>query len=370
MLRRIALIILLVAITISVHGQDKQPITFFLTFVPNIQFAPIYVAIEKGYFAEAGIELTLEHGDEPDGVNLIAAGERQFGMISGEQVIAARANGRPVVSVYEWFQKYPIGIVVADDSGIESPADLRGRTVGIPGAFGASYTGLIALLTANELTEADIQLESIGFNAPQVFCLGGVEAAVVYVNNEPTQIERLAQRGECGAVRGVRVFNVSDYADMVSNGIITNEDTIADDPELVARFIIGFHNGVTLALNNPAEAYLMSLPYVDSLPRDPALMAALQAEADLDYDQGIGEYEEPGEGRAAVLERLRVAVPDVDWVQMEILIDTAQLWDALTPGSSDLESWQTTQDILVSMGIVSAPIDLENAFTNAFQPIG
>ena len=237
MLRK--LIVLLALFGLGVFGVQAQDtprdITFFLTYIPNIQFAPVYVPIEKGYFADAGLNVTLQNGDEPDGINLIAANQLQFGFASGEQVIIARAQGRPVAFVYEWFQQYPVGVVVTDDSGIKSPADLKGKTIGIPGLFGASYTGVIALLAANGLTEQDVQLQSIGFNAPQVVCVGGVQAAVIYVNNEPLQIQDRINNHDCGGVTGITVFPVAEAADMVSNGIVTNEETIANDPALVMR---------------------------------------------------------------------------------------------------------------------------------------
>ncbi|MBE0690062.1 MAG: ABC transporter substrate-binding protein, partial [Anaerolineae bacterium] len=116
--------------------------TLFMTFVPNVQFSPVYVALEQGYFAEAGIDITVEHGDEPLGVDLIAAGELQFGLVSGEQILTALGRGRPVVFVYEWFQRYPVAVVAPLESGIESIQDLAGRRVGLPGRFGASYSGL------------------------------------------------------------------------------------------------------------------------------------------------------------------------------------------------------------------------------------
>src|SRR5262249_7086497 len=134
-------------------------------------------------------------------------GQRHFGIISGEQVIQARANDRPVVFVYEGYQKYPIGIATPLDSGITSVADLKGRKVGIPGRFGASYTGLTAVLAANDMTESDIDLQEIGFNAADVVCVGGVDAAVVYINNEPLQIDDRAKAGNCGTVTGVKVFS-------------------------------------------------------------------------------------------------------------------------------------------------------------------
>lgn len=377
MLRRTSLLVvafLLIAVG-SLQAQDAlQPITFFMTFIPNIQFAPVYVAIEKGYFADAGIEVTIEHGDEPDGVNLIAAGERQFGMISGEQVIAARANDRPVVFVYEWFQKYPVGVAAPTGGSIVTAADLAGHKVGIPGPFGASYSGLIALLAANGLAESDIQLESIGFNAPQVFCVGGVEATVVYVNNEPIQIDHLAEQGECGDITGTTVFNVADYADMVSNGIVTNEETIASDPELVQSFVTAFHQGVVDTINNPAEAYLISREYVESLTASDAFSESLISEVEAKNqalaDGSLPDQDAVAASRAAFLSRLSGQFSADELLQMEVLLATIELWEADRLGYSDADSWQITEDTLIQMGQLSEGIDLASAFTNDFVPQG
>ena len=185
-------------LSVSAQGNTPEDLRFFLTFVPNIQFAPVYVADAKGYLEESGYAFAIEHGDEHVGVDLIATDTIQFGVISGEQVIMARASGRPVVYIYEWFQQYPVGIVIPDTVDVESVTDLAGLKVGIPGRFGASYSGLTALLAANNMRERDIQLEPIGFTAPDILCAGGVDASVVYVNNEPIQIQQRADEGNCG----------------------------------------------------------------------------------------------------------------------------------------------------------------------------
>ena len=155
---RLLLVVAVLLLSIPVSAQDDvlQDTTLFLTFVPNVQFAPVYVAMEKGYFAAEGQNVTIEHGDEPVGIDLMAAGELDFGIVGADQVIAARANDRPIVFIYEWFQTFPIGLVVTKESGIEAITDLVGRHVGVPGRFGATYTGLVALLVANGLTENDI----------------------------------------------------------------------------------------------------------------------------------------------------------------------------------------------------------------------
>ena len=356
------------------ESADAPPdeVSFFMTFVPNVQFSPMYVAEAKGYFADSGLSVSNEHGDEPVGVDLIAAGERDFGLVSGEQVLAARANGRPVVSVYEWFQQYPVGVVYPEGVGIQAVPDLAGRNVSIPGRFGASYSGLTALLAANGMTEQNIDLEEVGYNAPEVFCAGGVEASVIYVNNEPIQIGHRAEQGDCGDVTSVSVFRVADVVDMVSNGVVTSEAMVTDHPELVRRLVAAFDAGLRDVIRNPAEAYLLSADFVERLPLSAELRAALEAAA---AEQTAfleatpdASREEIAARRAALLESLQGAFPSEELVQFEVLLSTIDLWDADRLGYAEPESWATTQDILLEMGYIPRASDPDTTFTNDFLP--
>lgn len=371
-----ALCAIALTLTGGVRGQPEAltDLTFFLTFVPNIQFVPLYAAIEKGYAAEEGLNLAIQHGEEPDGANLIAAGQLDFGMISGEQVILARARGLPLVYVYAWFQEYPVGIVVPDNLGISSVRDLTGRKVGIPGRFGASYTGLLALLAANDMTESDIQLEPIGFNAPDVVCLSGVEASVIYINNEPLQIQQRAEAGMCGDITGVTVFPVADAANMVSNGITTSEMAIAERPELVRAMVRTFDRGLRAVINNPAEAYLLARKYVETLPASEAFVQALEeaASAQAEFLAGDPDREAIAASREALRADLEARFDPKDVLQLLVLLESIKLWDAEQLGATELPAWEITQQTLLAMprDIVAlpGPIDLSAAFTNAFLP--
>jgi NitT/TauT family transport system substrate-binding protein len=373
MKRVIAIVMVsLVSLATGFQGsaQESEEIGFFLTFVPNVQFAPVYVAIENGYAAENGIQLNIEHGDEPVGVDLIAAERIPFGVISGEQVLLARAAGRPVVYVYEWFQAYPVGVVIPDTSDIETVADLAGKTVGIPGRFGASYSGLTALLGANGMTESDINLEPIGFAAADVVCANRLDAAVVYVNNEPLQIQQRADAGECGDISDVSLLYVSDSADLISNGLVTSEALIAENPALVARLVRVFDQGVREVIKNPARAYLISLDYVENLPADDGLVAALEAAAEQQdaFLQEQPDAEAIATSRDALLADLQESFAPETWIQFQVLLETIKLWEANQLGYSDIESWQLTQDVLLSMGMMQDEIDVTAAFTNEFLP--
>ena len=317
--------ILILAILISVPfggvSAQEDEITLFLSFIPSVQFAPVYVAIENGYFAEEGVEVELEHSfNEADGVDRIAVNDLQFGIISGEQVIVARGAGKPLVYVYEWFHDFPVGIVAPADAGISEAADLVDKKVGIPGPFGASYMGFNAYLAANDLSEDDITLESIGFTAPESVCQGVVEAAVVYVTNEPLTIEE-----NCFEVN---VISISDYANLVSNGLVTNEETIANDPDLVAGIVRAIRRGVEFTLEDPDAAFEISVEgYVLDLPEE--------------------EYE----------------------TQRQVLENSLALWQSDNLGFTDPERWEETQNIMLQIEFISAPLDdLEASYSNAFVP--
>ena len=368
-----ALTVVLLLAVWGVQAQTEtelEPTTFFMTFVPNVQFAQMYVGLERGYFEEAGYDLSLEYGAEPDGVELIALGERSYGLIAGEQVLTARANGRPVVSVYEWWQQYPIVIATSVESGIETPQDLAGRRVGVPGRFGATYAGLIALLNAGDLVEADVDLREIGFSAPEVLCVGGVEASAVYGNNEPQQVSQRIQADDCEAIEAVSIIRVSDYVDMVSNGVVTNEEMIAEQPERVRALVAAFDQSVADVIHNPFDAYLLSESYIENLPLTDELRLALESAAA--EQQAIvadtNDRAEIADSRNRIFESLQSDFSSSDLLQLNVLMQTVELWDADRLGLADAESWRTTQEILLQMNFIEEPTDVDAAFTNDFLP--
>ena len=276
---RVLTLLSLLAAILTVAQDDLNDERVLLTFIPNVQFAPFYLGIEDGYFADAGFKVTLEHLQEPDVLDLVALRQANYGIVSGEQVILARAQGRDVVYVFEWFQHYPVGLVFSTAAEYGALENLRGARVGIPGRFGASYSGLTTLLSSAGLSETDVEVNEIGFNAPEVFCLGVVDAAIVYVNNEPLQIRNLAQAGECGDVSDVEVVTVASQVDLVSNGLIVSRELLDEDPDSIGRMARAFDAALRAAIDNPAAAYLASVPHVDGLAQDDSLIAALSAAA-------------------------------------------------------------------------------------------
>jgi len=322
-MKRIALaaivLVMLVASCTSGTSQTPQSLTTVrlpMGYIPNIQFAPFYVALEKGYYRDAGIDINFDYSLETDGVALVGSGELPFAVVSGEQVLLARAQELPVVYVMAWYQGYPVAVVSKKAAGITTPAGLRGKKIGLPGLFGASYVGLRALLKSAGLSESDVTLDSIGFNQVEALTADQEQAVVGYVTNEPIQLEANGYE--------VNTVNVADYVNLASNGIISNEKTVAENPELVRGFVQATLKGLRDTLADPDEAYQISRKYVDTL-----------ASAD-------------------------------EATQKKILATSIALWQTDKPGYSDPQAWQNMQDVLREMGLYTLPLDLSKAFTNDF----
>ena len=368
LVRFISFFALIVAGLASAQGElDEERI--LLTFIPNVQFAPFYVGIEAGFFADAGYDVTLEHLQEPEVLDLVAVGQANFGIVSGEQVILARSRGRDVVYIFEWFQQYPVALVFSNSLELSDLEQLRGLKVGIPGRFGANYSGLTTMLNSAGLTETDIEVNEIGFNAAEVVCLGAVDAAMVYANNEPLQIRQRAAAGDCGAIEDVAIITVASQVDLVSNGLIVSRSLLDAQPDAVGRMTRALRAAVEFSINNPARAYLASLKHVDTLPDDEALVAALEAAAERQsaFLASNPDREAVAESRAALLPQLAEQFDDGLLTQFQVLLNTIELWDADQLGLSDLASWEAMRDTLALLGILGDELgDLSDAFTNEF----
>mgnify|MGYP002347436961 CR=1 FL=1 len=316
----IAALILSLAACAAPPAPAASPLTAVrlpVGYIPNVQFAPLYVAIEKGYYREAGIDLNLDYSFETDAVALTGANQLPFAVVSGEQVLLGRAQGLPLVYVMNWYQNFPVGVSAKADSGILQPADLKGKRIGTPVLYGASYIGLRALLEAGGLKESDITLDTIGYNQVEALSVDQEQAVVVYAANEPVQLQ----------AKGIAVntLRVSDYLPMVGNGLITNETTLRENPDLVRRMVAATLRGLADARANPDEAYQISMKYVENLKAE-------------------------------------------DAVQRQVLEASIELWGDERLGDSDPQAWENMHDLLVRMGLLQKALDWQAAFSNDYLP--
>ena len=322
-MKKIPFLLMLVCLLLAACG-GKAPakaltqIRLPLGYIPDIQFAPLYVAVQKGYFREAGIQVSFDYSMETDITALVGADQIPFGVVSGEQVLLARAQGLPIVYVAAWYQQYPVSVVAKSGQNIHSPSDLRGMTIGLPGLYGANYIGLRALLHAGGLHESDVKLDSIGYTQVEALAGDRDQAVSVYTNNEPVQL-----RSQGYSLSELRV---ADYVQLASNGLITNEKTIAQNPALVRGMVKAFLRGLADTIADPAAAYTISKAYVENLAQlDPAL-------------------------------------------QKQKLTTVLALWKAARLGYSQPKAWESMQSVLLDMGLLTKSLDLSKAYTNDYLP--
>jgi NitT/TauT family transport system substrate-binding protein len=299
-------------------AEDLVHVRLRMGYIPNVQFAPFYVGVERGYYRVAGIVIDFDYSMETDAVALVGADELQFAVVSGEQVPLARAGGLPIVYVLAWWQDFPVGIVASAESGISEPRDLTGARVGIPCTCGASYVGFEAFLRAVGLSDDDVRLDVIGYNQVEALLAGQEDAVVIYANNEPVQLEAQGM--------AVTLFRVADYVPLASNGLITNEVTIAQRPTLVQAMVTATLRGLQDTLDDPAAAFEICKAHIEGLEQ---------------ADQAV---------------------------QRQVLEASLVFWRAERLGYSDPQAWDNMHQVLLDMGQLSAPIDITQAYSNAFIP--
>lgn len=296
-----------------------ETIELAMGYIPSVQFAPFYVAVEKGYYRDEGLEVKFRYGFESDLIKLVGANELQFMIGSGEEVILGRAQGLPVVYAMSWYRKFPVVVFAPQGSGLNSPASLSGRKIGIPGLFGASYVGWKALVYATKLDESKISLESIGFTQAAAVQGRQVDAALDYSVNGPVQMRLAGQQVD-------EIF-VADYVDLPSNGIITNDKTVAENPDLARRFVQATLRGLEYTLVNPDGAFAISLQQVPEAGADETAAKTNRA----------------------------------------IFDEVLKLWqtDGVL-GISDPARWETAARFMLATGLITSAVEPKTLYTNQF----
>lgn len=300
-------------------ADELTPVKLGVGYIPNVQFTPYYVGIEKGFYAAAGLDVSLDYGFENDYLKLVGVNELQFMIGSGDQVVLGRAQGLPVRYVMNWYTRFPVVIFAKAEANLTAPADLAGKTIGIPGPFGASYVAFRGILKAGGLTEADVTLSSIGFTQAAAIREDTVDAAVDYSVNGPVV---LAQAGIATTQIGL-----DDYLRIPANGLVTNEETLTNNPELVDQMVGATLQAIQYTLDHPDEAFAIALATVP---------------------------EAGGENEA-----VNRAVFDA------VLADWTPQPDQ-PPGATKLADWETVAAFMQEIGLVDTLVPAADLFTNDF----
>lgn len=231
------------AVAISLPGaptraQSGDSVSLALDWYPNANHAGIYVAQANGYFEDAGLDVEILVPADPTTVlQTVGAGRDTFGVTYQNDVLQARENEVPVQSVAAMVQHPLNSIMMLESSDIETPVDLAGKTVAMAGVP-ADEAYLETMLNHHDLSMEDVEVVNVGFDLMPAILSKRADAAIgVYWTHETILAEH-----EGYPVRYFRVeeHGVPDYYELV---IVSGEETISDQPDMVSAFLGALRQG-------------------------------------------------------------------------------------------------------------------------------
>ena len=321
-MKRVKLYILLFCVMITMllaTGCGKsEKVTFVLDWTPNTNHTGVYVAVEKGYYAEEGLDVAIIQPSDMGADAMVASGTAQFGVSYQESVTFARAENVPLVSIAAVIQHNTSGFGALKEKNIRSPKDFVGKKYGGWGS---------------PVEEATIRylMEKAGADPDKVEILS-VGTADFFQASSSDQIDFAwifeGWDGVAAKLKGIEI----DYIDLGKTDpvfdyytpvIVTSEEMIQNNSKLVEAFMRATIKGYRYAMEHPEEAAEI---FIKAVPEaDPELIRESQ----------------------------------------KFLADKYQA-DAPYWGMQKKEVWQRYNDWLYENGFIAEPIDVEKAFTNRF----
>ncbi len=228
-------------------GNKKTTLT--LNWVPYGEHAPFYYGLKNGFFSAEGIELVVQPGNgSGNTIKQVAQKQTEFGWADTPALLKSVATGMPVKSVGSYLQKGPASVEFFADKNIKAPADLKGKTVGgTPGD--ALYATFPAWLEKNGLKQTDVKVVNVDA-AGKIAALseGKVDAIMGFFHDQAPTIQNKTGKQ-------VDVLLFADYGmNLLGTGLVVNNETLKNDPELVRKFVRATQKSWTEAAKNPQAA--------------------------------------------------------------------------------------------------------------------
>ncbi len=297
-------------------------LTVGLGYIPSVQFAQFYLAQQAGYYADAGLNVTLQNKIDPDLITLLGQGALDIGNGDGTSVIPAVSQGIPVVYTATIYGTFPAIVVANAASGIRTAADLKGKKIGIPGKYGTSWIQLQALLKSAGLTTDDVELMLFpDFGQVAALQQGAVDAATGFANNEPIVLKR-------AGIEPV-VLGVDDSIALPGPGLVTGTATLASKHEALKAFTAATLRAMDEIAADPQKGLDATFALVPDLGKDPALQREI-------LDATIATWKNPRTGGAL--------------------------------GSIDRAGWQQSLDFMTGLGMVPHPVTVDQLVNDSLLP--
>jgi len=296
---------------------ELKQMTFMAGYKPqaNLPFVGVYVAQEKGFFAEENLQVTIEHSaGSGQHLQFVAEGKVQVTTQDAAILLKRRSDpGLPLVSIALIGQHGQQAFAALSTNNFTSPKDWEGHTVGFKGS---PPPELFALVKAAGADIDKMEIVNVGFD-PRILTEGKVDLYPVYKSNEPFMIEKWGY--------DIDLWTAEDYG-IPTLGLtyVTSDETLKNDPDLLQRFLRASIKGILYAEQNPEEA--------------------------IDF---VLKYAGPETDRENMLFMLQTELKDLH----------SDITDQNGIGWQTEEQWQSMMDILVTYDSMK-PIDVNQVFTN------
>jgi NitT/TauT family transport system substrate-binding protein len=306
---------------------ELAPLTVGLGYIASVQFAPFYLADQKGYYAAEGLDVTFQNEIDANLVPKVGSGQVDLGLADGTSVIPAVRQGVPIRYIATIYGKFPSIVFAKASSGIATAGDLKGRKIGIPGKYGSSWVMLQALLASVGLMPADVTIvEYPDFGQGAALAQGAIDAATGFVNNEPVQLELSGTKATVLAIDGI--------TPLPGPGLIVGTAAAGSKQAAVAAFV---------------RATLTAMNEIAATPKV-GVDAAIAAESTLGQDRPLQEA---------------------------ILAATIAAWappgaasGAPLTGAIDTAGWGKSIDYLTTLGLVAKPVTTQDVTDPSFTTGG
>lgn len=318
----------LVAMLAPFAVAEAQETTDVTVVVPNpsaINNFPLHVAIAEGYFEDEGLNVSVEAVNGSASVlQAMAAGQADIGNPGPGPLLAARARGEDVVFIYNQFPRSLFGLVVAEDSEVQEPADLAGGVVGVGTADGAEVGFARAILAGADLTDGeDYEFLAVG---------DGGTAAAAFLREEVDAYTAAVSDAAIIESRGIplREITPEEYLAYFGNGWAVTAQYLEENPDVIEGFGRALVRGTEFGF-------------------DPANQEATLAATTAGNPQEGEDKEFAASLLAAIQERMKPFNPENGY------------------GYQPPESWELWHENQLATGVLEEPLpDLEAAYTNEF----
>ena len=222
-----------IALSLSNPLAAETKVKMYLDFLVNGYHSPFYLAKEKGWYKEAGLDVTISPGKgTADSIKTVGTGNAEFGFPDFGALAKAVSEGVPLTAVAAFVHDTPGGIISFADKPVKTPKDLEGKSLAVA-PFGATTIMLPAFAKLSNVDMSKVKTVTYNFGAMvPSFLTGKVDATIGYYFGEYLAARTESKNKPVLFLRMVD-FGIKTYA----NGIVVNNDFMAKDPKAVAAFV-------------------------------------------------------------------------------------------------------------------------------------